>query len=42
MVAYQTAYLKAHFPTEFMAALLMSDRANADRVAVEIQECNNI
>ncbi|MCD5382531.1 DNA polymerase III subunit alpha [Candidatus Gracilibacteria bacterium] len=42
MVAYQTAYLKAHYPTEFMAALLMSDRSNADRVAVEIQECNQM
>ena len=42
LVAYQTAYLKAHYPTEFMAALLMSDRSNMDRVTIEIQECNQI
>ncbi len=39
MIAYQTAYLKAHFPAEFMAALLTSDADNTDRVVVEIEEC---
>ena len=39
MIAYQTAYLKANFPTEFMAALLTADQDNADRVALEIEEC---
>lgn len=39
MIAYQTAYMKAHYPAEFMAALLTSDLGNIDRVAIEIEEC---
>ena len=39
MIGYQTAYLKAHYPTEFMAALLTSDQDNIDRIAIEIEEC---
>jgi DNA polymerase-3 subunit alpha len=39
MIAYQTAYLKAHFPTEFMTALLCSDAGNTDRVVLEMKEC---
>ncbi|MBI2634545.1 hypothetical protein HYW82_02670, partial [Candidatus Peregrinibacteria bacterium] len=39
LIAYQTAYLKAHFPIEFMTALLCSDAANTDRVVLEIKEC---
>jgi DNA polymerase-3 subunit alpha len=39
MVAYQTAYLKALWPAEFMAALLTSDQADTDRVTIEIEEC---
>ncbi len=42
LIGYQTAYLKAHFPTEFMAALLTSDQDNIDRIAVEIEECRNM
>ncbi len=42
LIAYQTAYLKAHFPAEFMAALLTSDADNTDRVVVEIEECRNM
>ena len=42
MVAYQTAYLKAHFPAEFMAALLTSDQQDIDRIAIEIDECRNM
>ncbi|MFA5871088.1 MAG: DNA polymerase III subunit alpha [Parcubacteria group bacterium] len=38
MIGYQTAYLKAHFPTEFMAALLTSDQQNIDRIAIEVEE----
>lgn len=38
MVAYQTAYLKATFPAEFMAALLTSDEGNTDRQAIEVAE----
>lgn len=42
LVAYQTAYLKAHWPTEFMAALLTADEQNTDRIALEIEECNRM
>ncbi len=42
MVAYQTAYLKAHWPTEFMAALLTADQDDTDRIAVLIEECQNM
>jgi len=42
LVAYQTAYLKANWSTEFMAALLTSDQADTDRVAIEIDECRNM
>ncbi|MBI3619098.1 hypothetical protein HY213_03655, partial [Candidatus Peregrinibacteria bacterium] len=38
-IAYQTAYLKARFPTEFMAALLSSDAQRTDRIMIEIEEC---
>src|SRR5262249_32790953 len=39
IVAYQTAYLKANYPVEFMAALLTSEMANTDKVVVHIEEC---
>lgn len=42
MIAYQTAYLKAHYPLAFMAALLTSDFGNLDRVAIEVTECENM
>ncbi len=41
LIAYQTAYLKAHYPTEFMAALLSSDAQRTDRVMIEIEECRS-
>ncbi len=42
MIAYQTAYLKANYPAEFMAALLTSDYQNLDRVAIEVEECRQM
>jgi len=39
LIGYQTAYLKAHYPAEFMAALLTSDQNDIDRIAIEIEEC---
>ena len=42
LIAYQTAYLKAHYPEAFMAALMTSDYDNIDRLAIEISECNNM
>jgi len=41
-VAYQTAYLKAHYPKEFMAANLTSAMDNNDRVAVLTEECRRM
>ncbi|MCX6811205.1 MAG: DNA polymerase III subunit alpha, partial [Candidatus Berkelbacteria bacterium] len=42
MIAYQTAYLKAHFPEAFMAALLTSDQDDLDKVARDISECEHM
>ncbi|MBD3300679.1 MAG: DNA polymerase III subunit alpha, partial [Candidatus Moranbacteria bacterium] len=42
MIGYQTAYFKAHYPVEFMAALLSSDENNIDRISVEIEECRKM
>ncbi len=42
LIGYQTAYLKAHFPTEFMAALLTSDQNDIDRIAIEIEEARQM
>lgn len=39
LLAYQTAYLKAHYPVEFMAALLTSVIETKDRVPFYIEEC---
>lgn len=41
-IAYETAYLKAHYPVEFMAALLSSDAQRTDRVMIEIDECRTM
>ncbi|MBZ9577814.1 DNA polymerase III subunit alpha [Patescibacteria group bacterium] len=37
-IAYQTAYLKAHYPVEFMASLLTSEKIDVERIAVLIEE----
>ena len=42
LIAYWTAYLKAHFPAAFMAALMTSDSGNTDRLSIEIAECNRM
>jgi len=39
LIAYQTAFLKAHFPVEFMAALLTSEMNSSDGVVKYISEC---
>lgn len=41
-VAYETAYLKAHYPKEYMAALLTSVLDNTDKVAEYIDECEHL
>jgi len=42
MIAYQTAYLKAHYPAAFMAALMTTDYDDTDRLAIEITECKHM
>jgi len=42
MIAYQTAYLKAHHPECFMAALLTNDLDDIERISIEIDECNKM
>ncbi|MDI9240499.1 DNA polymerase III subunit alpha [Lysobacter sp. LF1] len=39
LVAYQTAWLKVHYPSEFMAAVLSSDMDNTDKVTSFLDEC---
>ena len=41
-VAYQTAYLKANFPVQFMCALLTSESGNLDKVALYVEECRRV
>ncbi len=41
-VAYQTAYLKAHFPNEFMAALLSCGMESSDRISEHIDDCRRM
>uniref|UniRef100_C6E357 DNA polymerase III subunit alpha n=1 Tax=Geobacter sp. (strain M21) TaxID=443144 RepID=C6E357_GEOSM len=42
LVAYQTAFLKAHYPVEFMAALLTEDMGNTDKVIKSIGDCREM
>ncbi len=42
LVAYQTAYLKAHYPAEFMAANLTSEMNNTSRIVILIEECKRM
>ncbi len=39
LITYQTAYLKAHYPVEFMAALLTCDMDSTDKVVKNISDC---
>jgi DNA polymerase-3 subunit alpha len=41
-IAYQTAYLKVHFPVEFMASLLSAEQADVERVGFLIEECKRM
>ncbi|MWV17672.1 DNA polymerase III subunit alpha [Pseudomonas sp. L-22-4S-12] len=42
LVSYQTAWLKAHHPAPFMAAVLSADMHNTDKVVILIEECRNM
>ncbi len=39
LISYWTAYLKAHYPDAFMAALMTSDQDNLERLSIEMSEC---
>jgi len=40
MLSYRTAYLKANYPVEFMAAVLSSEQGNADKLSHILEECS--
>jgi DNA polymerase III subunit alpha len=42
LISYWTAYLKAHYPDAFMAALMTSDQDDIERLAIEITECKHM
>jgi DNA polymerase-3 subunit alpha len=42
VIAYQTAFLKAHYPVQFMAALLTQDMGNQDKTIKNIAECREM
>src|SRR5919106_316461 len=42
VISYQTAYLKAHFPVEFMAGLLSNEINNTDKISVFVGECKRM
>ncbi|MDD4649168.1 MAG: DNA polymerase III subunit alpha [Desulfoplanes sp.] len=41
LISYQTAYLKAHYPAEFMAAMITSEVNNTDKVMVHVNACRD-
>jgi DNA polymerase III subunit alpha len=42
LIAFQTAYFKANYPTEFMAALLTADQDDIDKIAIRIREASQM
>lgn len=42
LISYQTAWLKAHYPAAFMAAVLSADMDNTDKVVMLIEECHSM
>lgn len=42
MVSYQTAYMKANFPVEFMAAVMTAEAGDSDKIAAAIEECKRL
>ncbi len=41
-VSYQTAYLKANYPVEFMAAVMSNEVANTDKISIFVAECERM
>ena len=42
LIAYQTAWLKHHYPADFMAAVLSADMQDTDKVVINIEECKEM
>jgi DNA polymerase-3 subunit alpha len=42
LIAYQTAFLKAHYPAEFLASMLTATKSNKDKTAVYLNECRRM
>lgn len=42
LVSYQTLWLKAHYPSEFMAAVMSADMDNTDKIVTLVDECNRM
>src|SRR6266704_99527 len=42
LISYQTAYLKAHYPVEFMAGLLSNEINNTDKISIFVGECKRM
>ncbi len=42
VIAYQTAYLKANYPAEYMASVLTHNQSNSDKVSFFMEECRNL
>ena len=42
LIAYQTAWLKAHYPAEFMSSILSCDLGNTDNIQLFVDDCKNI
>src|SRR5256885_16345277 len=42
VISYQTAYLKAHYPVEFMAGLLSNEINNTEKISVFVGECKRM
>src|SRR5205085_7087936 len=42
VISYQTAYLKAHYPVEFMAGLLSNEINNTEKISVFVAECKRM
>jgi DNA polymerase III subunit alpha len=42
LLSYQTAWLKSHYPAEFMAAVLSADMDNTDKVVILIEDCHRM
>ncbi|KKU43577.1 MAG: polymerase III alpha subunit protein [Microgenomates group bacterium GW2011_GWA1_46_7] len=42
MIAYQTAYLKAHYPVEYMTALMSAESGREDKMSLCLEECRNM